>query len=108
MDRQYYHALAEQYRERRDFLVPILEEAGFRVYRPNGAYYVMTDVGHFGFPDDVKFAFHLVEKVGVATVPGSSFYSRPSLGSTKIRFCFPKKLETLQRAADRLRGFKGR
>jgi len=51
----------------------------------------MTDIGHFGFKDDVAFAFHLVEKIGVATVPGSSFYSRPSLGATKIRFCFPKK-----------------
>jgi len=107
MDQRYYPALAEAYRERRDFLMPVLEEAGFRIYRPNGAYYIMTDVGHFGFPDDVKFAFHLVEKVGVATVPGSSFYSKPSLGSTKIRFCFPKKLETLQKAAERLRAFKG-
>ena len=107
MDQRYYPALAEAYRERRDFLMPVLEEAGFRIYRPNGAYYIMTDVGHFGFPDDVKFAFHLVEKVGVATVPGSSFYSKPSLGSTKIRFCFPKKPETLRKAAERLRAFKG-
>jgi aspartate/methionine/tyrosine aminotransferase len=107
MDRSYYHTLAEEYRERRDFLMPILEGIGFRIYRPRGAYYIMTDVGHFGFKDDVKFAFHLVEKVGVATVPGSSFYSRSALGSTKIRFCFPKKLETLQRAAEKLKTFKG-
>jgi aspartate/methionine/tyrosine aminotransferase len=107
MDRSYYHTLAEEYRERRDFLMSVLEEAGFRIYRPHGAYYIMTDVGHFGFKDDVKFAFHLVEKIGVATVPGSSFYSRSSLGSTKIRFCFPKKLETLQRAAEKLKAFKG-
>lgn len=107
MDRPYYQTLAEEYRVRRDFFMPVLEEAGFRIYRPNGAYYIMTDVAHFGFPDDVKFAFHLVEKIGVATVPGSSFYSRPSLGSTKIRFCFPKKMETLQRAAEKLKNFKG-
>ena len=66
----------------------------------------MTDVKHFGFSDDVTFAFYLVEKFGVATVPGSSFYSRSSLGATKIRFCFPKKRETLQQAAEKLRAFK--
>ena len=103
IDRRYYQALAEQYLERRDLLIPFLEEAGLRTFRPHGAYYVMTDVGHFGFTDDVKFALHLVEKVGVATVPGSSFYSRPSLGSTKIRFCFPKRLETLRQAGERLK-----
>lgn len=107
IDRNYYQRLAGEYQERRDFLLRVLEEAGFRVYRPYGAYYIMTDVGHFGFPDDVSFAFHLVEKIGIATVPGSSFYSRPSLGSTKIRFCFPKKMETLQQAAEKLKAFKG-
>jgi aminotransferase len=106
MNRGFYRDLAEGYKERRDFLLDILEEAGFRVYRPRGAYYIMTDVGHFGFKDDVSFAFHLVEKIGVATVPGSSFYSQPSLGATKIRFCFPKKIETLQQAAEKLRKLK--
>jgi aspartate/methionine/tyrosine aminotransferase len=106
MERAFYQRLADDYRERRDFLLRILEEAGFRVYRPKGAYYVMTDAGHFGFKDDISFAFHLVEKMGIATVPGSSFYSRPSLGATKIRFCFPKKMETLQKAAEKLRKFR--
>jgi len=50
----------------------------------------MIDIRHIGFLSDMNFAFYLVEKIGVATVPGSSFYSRPSLGATKIRFCFPK------------------
>ncbi len=106
IDGSYYERLGREYQERRDFLLRVLELAGFRVYRPRGAYYIMTDVGRFGFPDDVSFAFHLVEKIGIATVPGSSFYSRPSLGSTKIRFCFPKKMETLQRAAEKLEAFK--
>ena len=106
MDRSYYRTLAKEYEERRDFLVQILDEAGFRIYRPKGAYYIMTDVGHFGFSDDVAFAFYLVEKFGVATVPGSSFYSHPSLGATKVRFCFPKKKETLEQAAEKLRNFK--
>ncbi len=102
----YYRSLAEEYRERRDFLLGVLEEVGFRVYRPRGAYYIMTDVAHFGFPDDVACSFYLVEKFGVATVPGSSFYSRPELGKTKVRFAFPKKMETLQMAAEKLRKFK--
>jgi len=106
IDRGYYENLAEEYRERRNFLLSVLKDAGFRVFRPDGAYYIMTDVSHFGFSDDVKFAMYLVEKFGVATVPGSSFYSLPSLGSTKIRFCFPKKIETLQQAGERLKKFK--
>ena len=108
IDRSYYQTLANEYKERRDFLAQVLEETGFRVYRPDGAYYIMTDVGHFGFSDDVSFTFYLVEKIGVATVPGSSFYSYPDRGATKIRFCFPKKMETLQRAAEKLRRLKER
>lgn len=106
MDRSYYRTLAEEYQERRDFLSRILEKAGFHIYRPHGAYYIMTDVGHFGFSDDAAFALYLVERFGVATVPGSSFYSLPSRGSTKVRFCFPKKMETLQQAGERLKKFK--
>jgi len=106
IDRSYYQTLAKQYEERRDFLSRVLDDSGFRIYRPKGAYYTMTDVGHFGFSDDVAFALHLVEKFGLATVPGSSFYSRPSLGATKIRFCFPKKKETLEQAAEKLERFK--
>jgi aminotransferase len=106
INRKYYQTLAKEYQERRDFLSQVLDEAGFRIYRPHGAYYIMTDVGHFGFKDDVAFAFYLVEKFGVATVPGSSFYSHSSFGATKVRFCFPKKKETLQQAAEKLRHFK--
>ncbi|MGO8990195.1 MAG: pyridoxal phosphate-dependent aminotransferase [bacterium] len=106
MDRSYYRTLAKEYEKRREFFSKVLEKAGFRIYRPHGAYYIMTDIGHFGFSDDVAFALHLVEKFGVATVPGSSFYSRPSLGTTKVRFCFPKRMETLEQAAERLRKFK--
>jgi aspartate/methionine/tyrosine aminotransferase len=103
MKESYYHELAEEYRERRDFLLRTLEEAGFKAYRPQGAYYIMTDVAHFEFKDDVACSFHLVEKIGVATVPGSCFYSRPELGRTKVRFAFPKKMETLAMAAEKLK-----
>ena len=106
IDRSYYQTLAQEYEERRDFFGQVLDEAGFRIYRPYGAYYMMTDIGHFAFSDDVAFAYYLVEKFGVATVPGSSFYSRSPLGKTKVRFCFPKKKETLEQAAEKLRDFK--
>jgi aspartate/methionine/tyrosine aminotransferase len=100
----YYQDLARGYRERRDVLIAALESAGFRTYRPDGAYYVMTDVAGLAAAgeDDVAFARRLVADPGIASVPGSSFYSRPELGRTKIRFAFPKRLETLASAAERL------
>ncbi len=100
----YYAALAEGYRERRDVLLPALDAAGFRTFAPAGAYYVMTDIGGLTDEDDVAFARRLTAERGVAPVPGSSFYSRPELGRTKIRFAFPKKLEMLREAAARLAG----
>lgn len=103
MDRGYYTTLAREYQARRDFLSDRLRDAGFHVYSPHGAYYIMTDIGDFGCGDDTAFAFHLVETAGIATVPGSSFYSHPSRGSTKVRFCFPKRMETLKDAAERLK-----
>src|SRR5688500_2999958 len=99
---EYYSTLAAGYLERRDVLVAALQSSGFRVFVPDGAYYVMTDVSDLTDLDDVSFARALAASPGVATVPGSSFYSRPELGRTKIRFAFPKQLPTLQAAADRL------
>jgi aminotransferase len=98
----YYEALLAGYRERRGLLLPALQGAGFRVFEPAGAYYAMTDIGGLTEEDDVTFARRLISDPGVATVPGSSFYSRPELGRTKVRFAFPKKLETLRAAAERL------
>jgi aminotransferase len=98
----YYQSLAAGYMERRHVLVGAVRAAGFTVFVPDGAYYVMTDVSDLTSDDDVTFARRLTASPGVATVPGSSFYSRPELGRTKIRFAFPKKLETLLAAADRL------
>ena len=98
----YYSALAAGYQERRDVLVRALRDSGFKVFVPDGAYYVMTDVSDLTDEDDVTFARRLTASPGVATVPGSSFYSRPELGRSKIRFAFPKKLETLRAAAERL------
>ena len=98
----YYTTLADEYRERRDILVAALDAAGFRTWCPDGAYYVMTDVGGLTTDDDVAFCRRLVERPGVAAVPGSSFYSRPELGGSKVRFAFPKTRRTLDAAAERL------
>ncbi len=99
----YYRNLAEGYRERRDLMLEALEAAGFRCFRPEGAYYIMTDISGFGFPDDVAFARHLVEEIGVAAVPGSSFYRSGGAGRERLRFTFCKELATLREAAERLR-----
>ncbi|HEY2905554.1 MAG TPA: aminotransferase class I/II-fold pyridoxal phosphate-dependent enzyme [Vicinamibacterales bacterium] len=96
----YYTDLAEAYRRRRDTLLEILERHHFTCYKPYGAYYIMTDISVFGFPNDVEFARYLVKDVGVAAVPGSSFYKNAATGATKLRFCFCKRDETL-RDADR-------
>ena len=100
---EYYNKLAAEYARRRDRMLDGLVEAGFRCFKPRGAYYVMTDISGFGFPDDVSFARYLVEEIGVAVVPGSSFYHRPELGIQQVRFCFSKTDATLDEAARRLR-----
>ena len=98
----YYDALQADYQRKRDFIVPILQNAGFKCSYPEGAYYVMCDISAFGFADDVEFTKHLIREMGVAGVPGSSFYHDPKMGSQLIRFCFCKKDETLEAAAERL------
>ena len=98
----YYQTLAEGYRQRRDRLIPALTEAGFRCFRPRGAYYVMTDINAFGFANDLEFTKYLVKEIGVSAVPGSSFYRDPKDGARQVRFAFCKKDETLDEAAKRL------
>jgi aspartate/methionine/tyrosine aminotransferase len=102
MPEGYYASLAAKYQERRDVLLDILERHHFTCYKPRGAYYIMTDIGVFGFADDVEFARYLVKDIGVAAVPGSSFYKTPGVGQTKLRFCFCKRPETLAEADQRL------
>jgi len=99
----YYEQMAKGYLARREMLWSSLEKAGFGMYeKPKGAYYIIVDIAGFGFSDDLAFSNYLVEEVGVAVVPGSSFYSRPELGHQQVRFAFCKKQETLEAAADRL------
>ena len=98
----YYVRIAADYDERRRLMISILERSGFRCFPPRGAYYILTDISRFGFEDDVGFARHLVSEIGVAAVPGSSFYARPEDGRQRLRFSYCKKLETLREAGERL------
>jgi aspartate/methionine/tyrosine aminotransferase len=102
---QFYEHEAIAYTARRDLLVSILRETGFKAEAPQGAYYVMADITGVARDgeDDVAFATRMVQEVGVAVVPGSSFYSDPEKGRHLVRFAFPKKLETLEAAGERLR-----
>jgi len=105
---EYYAQLAGRYRERRDHLMPALTAAGFRCFRPQGAYYVMTDISAFAFDDEVAFARHLVAEIGIACVPGSSFYRHARDGARQVRFAFCKTPKTLDEAARRLEKLRGR
>ena len=98
----YYTELQKEYQKKRDFIVPVLRDAGFKCDSPEGAYYVMADISGFGYANDIDFTRHLIREIGVAVVPGSSFYHDPQLGSQMVRFCFCKKDETLEAAAERL------
>jgi aminotransferase len=107
----YYDNLAATYAKKRQRLLAILESAGFTVYKPRGAYYIMTDTSRLKLPAqyrsatesaDVSFARYMVEQIGVACVPGSSFYNDAQDGATQVRFTFCKKEETLAAAEARL------
>jgi aspartate/methionine/tyrosine aminotransferase len=101
---EYYAALRRDYQRRRDLFLPLLESAGFSCFKPSGAYYVMTEYPDVGIHNDVEFARHLVEKIGVAVVPASSFYRKGDPDAQKmVRFCYPKKDETLLEAGRRLK-----
>jgi aspartate/methionine/tyrosine aminotransferase len=102
---QYYLDLQSAYQRRRDVMVDILQETGFGVFVPKGAYYVMCDVTPLGFDSGLECTRTMVEDLGVAVVPGTSFFRPGEGGRELIRFAFPKRQETLNRARERLRGF---
>jgi aminotransferase len=98
----YYARTAEEYAERRELMMKTLWDHGFEAHPPKGAYYVMADISHLGLGDDTETAIHMTTEVGVAVVPGSSFFSDPVNGRHLVRFSFSKRLETLHEAARRL------
>jgi aminotransferase len=104
----YYDHLRDNYRKGRELLVESLKNAGFGVFKPEGSYYVWTTTNDTGFKDDRKLALHLITKVGVGGVPGSSFFHNPSHGRLRFRFSFSKKPDTIRRAIKRLKNFSPR
>ena len=108
LPQSYYKDLITKYDNNRKRLVDILTKAGFRCYPPEGAYYIITDISEFGFPDDTTFAHWLVKEIGVGGVPGTSFYSNPSLGKTKFRFMFSMADDILLEAGERLMKIKSK
>jgi len=105
-DADYYTSLQSHYTEARDFLYSVLDKTGFKPCLPGGAYYIICDVSQLMSAmkcnTDFEFSRKLIEVVGVASVPGSSFFSNPEDGRTQIRFCFCKKWETLYAVQERL------
>lgn len=110
LDDEYYSALAADYRRKRDYLASALREAGMDVSLPRGTYFIMAGISPLGFDDDAEFCRYLAAEVGVAAIPPSAFYSdeHKSIGRAYARFAFCKRMETLERAAERLRKLKGR
>jgi aspartate/methionine/tyrosine aminotransferase len=102
MPAEYYDNLRVDYKRRRDLFLPYLRQAGFEVYEPAGAYYVMTDIRGLGWKDDNDFVRTMIRAVGVSAVPGGSFYRPKELGKTLVRFMFAKRDETLHEAGKRL------
>jgi aminotransferase len=98
----YYRKLRDGYQVRRDRMLAGLDRAGFRCFRPHGAYYIMTDISGFGFANDVEFTRYLVKEIGVSAVPGSSFYRDPASGAQQVRFTYCKQDATLDEALRRL------
>jgi aspartate/methionine/tyrosine aminotransferase len=108
MPQSYYDHLTATYAEKRAHMLSILDEAGFTYFKPEGAYYVLCDIRNFGFSTDLECTRFLIEDIGVAVVPGSSFVSKPEFGYDYIRFCFSKRPETLEAAKERLLEVKKR
>jgi aminotransferase len=104
LGREYYDGLSTEYRRRRDLLYAAVIESGFRAVSPEGAYYILADFSALSELDDTAFAHWLARERGVATVPGSSFFSRPEFGRRYVRFVFCKTDDLLMEAAARLRG----
>jgi aspartate/methionine/tyrosine aminotransferase len=104
----YYASLAEDYRLRRDALRAALHDAGLPTLPVSGAYFLMADIADLGFPDDVAFCRWLTTEVGVAAVPPSAFYADLARAPVLARFCFAKRPETIELAAERLQPLRQR
>lgn len=104
----YIGELVGHYRQGRAFLSGVLRDLGFGVFDCDGTYFIMADHTPFGFKNDIDFCTHLTTKVGVAAIPPSVFYHNVEHGTPLVRFAFCKTMETLERAAERLRQLRQR
>ncbi|MBD1911996.1 MULTISPECIES: aminotransferase class I/II-fold pyridoxal phosphate-dependent enzyme [unclassified Leptolyngbya] len=98
----YYENLATTYQAKRRFITQLLDDINVPYFQPQGAYYVLADISRFGYTNSVEFTYYLIQEIGVAAIPGSSFFSQPELGRSLIRFCFSKTPETLEAAKEKL------
>ncbi len=103
MDEEFFRKTLEMYRFRRDFLSSALEEIGFKVFKPQGTYYLLADFSPVSYEDDRAFCRRLIQEAGVATIPISGFYRKEVKSPPMLRFCFAKRMETLEEAAARLK-----
>jgi aspartate/methionine/tyrosine aminotransferase len=108
LPQSYYAELQKEYQSKRDFIIPVLQDAGFKCDPPEGAYYVIADISDFGFKSDVEFTRFLIQEIGVAVIPMASFYHDKNFNCQQVRFCFCKKDETLEAAAERLAKLKAK
>ena len=106
LDDDYYRELADTYARKRNLFLSGLDRLGIAHTVPQGAYYVMLDIGEYGYESDLKFCVDLAEKVGVGAVPGSSFFREPV--NNLIRLHFAKREETLNEALNRLESMKAK
>lgn len=107
----FYAQMTEDYHQRRALMSEILDDLGFVFSQPQGAYYILADYRGLPIPqaqwDADRFARWMATDVGVAVVPGPNFYADAAEGEGLIRFAYPKKLETLRAAAQRMARLKG-
>lgn len=108
LPQSYYTELQKEYQSKRDFIIPVLQNAGFNCDAPEGAYYVIAGISDFGFKSDVEFTRFLIQEIGVAVIPMASFYHDKNFNCQQVRFCFCKRDETLEAAAECLAKLKGK
>ncbi len=112
LPQDYYHNLVVDYSQRRELMMGILDSVGFVAPEPQGAYYVLADYSQSSISqaewDSTRFARWMIEEIGVAVVPGTVFYSLPGYGEHSVRFAFPKRIETLQAASERMEALRSK
>jgi N-succinyldiaminopimelate aminotransferase len=99
----YYDALVAMYQDNRDYLINALDQAGLRPIVPKGTYFMMAQIYHLDFANDVEFCRYLTTEIGVTAIPPSAFYYNPADGAALARFAFCKSRDVLEEAAKRLR-----